>query len=96
MILTSETARIHIKNFEIKPRQGMKKVSCEVGHRVMAPLDPVKCPDHVWTSSSDTHHNHPVSPLSKLSEEQKTLIAHAVAHMKQPTVGAVLKGKVCS
>jgi hypothetical protein len=52
----------------------MVKVSCEVKHRVMAPLDPVQCSNHIWTLSSDTSYNHSIPPLSKLSVDQKNLI----------------------
>jgi hypothetical protein len=91
-MLTDETARIHIKNFEILPPQELDKCGCAVIHRVMVPTNPISCPAHIWMSNSDTPHNHSVPPAYKLSTEQKDAIIKLASTMKRPTVTKIIEG----
>jgi hypothetical protein len=91
-MLTDEIARIHIKNFKILAPQVLIRRGCEVKYKAVLPVDPINCPDHFWTSYSDTHHNHPIPPASKLSMEQKDAITKLASTMKKPTVNKIIKG----
>jgi hypothetical protein len=84
-------ALIHIRNFQLLPRQTIKDITCGDQLRLLYRGD--SCRDLIIISVKDGGHCHPIPPGTKFVRATKQMVVSVAAGMRHATVSQV---KACT